>query len=76
MLITTSLGIRRMRSRSRLRAPKALLRPVILGGKVVEEPQATSEIRDYCSGARSRVSAGHRVEYSRTLLSSRGTAPE
>jgi nicotinate phosphoribosyltransferase len=48
--------------------PKALLRPVILGGKVVEEPQATSEIRDYCSGARARVSAGHRIEYSSTLL--------
>ena len=48
--------------------PEALLRPVILGGKLVEEPWATAEIRDYCSQARSRVSAGHRVEYSSTLL--------
>jgi nicotinate phosphoribosyltransferase len=48
--------------------PKALLRPVILGGKLVEEPRATAEIRDYCSEARSRISAGHCVEYSSTLL--------
>lgn len=47
---------------------EALLRPVILGGKLVEDSPPTSAIRDYCSAARGRMLAGHRVEYSSTLL--------
>lgn len=46
---------------------EALLRPVILNGKLVEQLPTASAIRSYCAEARSRIGAGHRVEYSETL---------
>lgn len=55
-------------ARSGNKRAQALLRPVILGGTLVEELPSTSEIRDYCKRAVQQISHGHTVEYSRQML--------
>jgi len=55
-------------ARSDNKRAKALLRPVILGGNLVEELPTTSAIRDYCAQAVRQLSPGHTVEYSRQML--------
>jgi nicotinate phosphoribosyltransferase len=48
--------------------PEVLLRPVIIGGSLVEPLPSISEIREYCAQALSRISRDHKVEYSPQLL--------
>jgi nicotinate phosphoribosyltransferase len=48
--------------------PEALLRPVIVGGKLVEPLPPISAIREYCAQALGGVSGDHKVEYSPQLL--------
>lgn len=47
---------------------EALLRPVILGGTLVETLPPASGIRDHCAAALKKIQPGHRVEYSARLL--------
>jgi hypothetical protein len=47
---------------------EALLRPVIVAGKPVEEAPSLPVIREYCTAARQRIAPGHRVEYSEKLI--------
>jgi nicotinate phosphoribosyltransferase len=47
---------------------KALLRPVIAGGQLVEPLPSVAEARAYCSAGLREFSPGHRVEYSSELL--------
>lgn len=44
-----------------------LLRPVVIGGDVVCALPSASQARDYAAVARKKLSAGHRVEYSKEL---------
>ena len=46
----------------------ALLRPVMLEGRVMGKLPTAAEARDYCTRALEKISPGHRVEYSRELL--------
>ena len=46
---------------------QALLRPILLGGKLTEALPSTAAIRQSCTEARTRVSASHTVEYSERL---------
>jgi nicotinate phosphoribosyltransferase len=57
--------------------PEALVRPVILGGQLVEPLPSVSEARDYCATAIKRVGAGRPVEISPELakLASQHGAP-
>lgn len=48
--------------------PEALLRPVIIGGALVEPLPSASAARDYCEQALRRISRDHKVEYSSQLL--------
>lgn len=48
--------------------PDALLRPVLLGGKLVEPIPSVGEARDYSREAQTRMKPNHRVEYSSRLL--------
>jgi nicotinate phosphoribosyltransferase len=50
------------------RFPEALLRPVILGGQLVEPLPSASEARDHCSEALGRVHAGWPVHHSQELV--------
>lgn len=47
---------------------RALLRPVILGGELVERLPSTSEIQEYCMDAVRNLRLPHKVEYSPRLL--------
>jgi nicotinate phosphoribosyltransferase len=47
--------------------PEALLRPVILGGQVVEPLPSASEAREYCAAALDRIQSGWAIEYSQAL---------
>ena len=46
----------------------ALLRPVMLDGRLAGKLPNAEEARDYCMRALEKISPGHRVEYSRELL--------
>jgi nicotinate phosphoribosyltransferase len=46
----------------------ALLRPVMLEGRVAGKLPSASDARDYCARALEKISPGHRVEYSDELL--------
>jgi nicotinate phosphoribosyltransferase len=48
--------------------PEALLRPVILEGRLVEPLPAASEAREYCAAALQHVSTGRPVEHSQELI--------
>jgi nicotinate phosphoribosyltransferase len=49
-------------------SPQALLRPILLNGKLTDSLPSTSSLRSFCAEARARVSASHTVRYSETLL--------
>jgi nicotinate phosphoribosyltransferase len=48
--------------------PEALLRPVVLQGRLVEPLPAASEARAYCTAALARVRPGWPIEYSEELV--------
>lgn len=48
--------------------PQALLRPVIIGGKLTEPLPSSAAIRDYCAGAKLGIPPSPRVDYSAALL--------
>jgi nicotinate phosphoribosyltransferase len=48
--------------------PEALLRPVILQGRLIEPLPRVSEARAYCTAALQQVHAGRVVEYSQELI--------
>lgn len=48
--------------------PHALLRPILIGGQLVEPLPSARTIRDSCMEALRQVAPGHQVEYSAALL--------